>query len=117
MRAIWIVFLVAACGGDPKTETPAECQADYLRTIDKSCTVPADCALVTHGDCCGAIMVAVRASDAATAEDAETTYQACLACPPTGCFHETLSEDNMSPGVGQSIVAACTANRCSSTVM
>jgi hypothetical protein len=114
---IWLVLLLVGCGGNDTTETPAECQADYLRTIDKSCLVPADCVLVDHDDCCGTIKVAIRAGGEATAADAEQTYEACVACPPTGCFHDNESEDMLTPGAGQAIVPVCVANRCSSTVM
>jgi hypothetical protein len=116
MRALWIAVLLAGCGKNDTPETAAECQADYLRTIDKSCTVPADCRLVDHQDCCGTIKVSVRAGTEADAAVAEQTYEACVACPPTGCFHADESEDMMVPGAGQQIISACTANRCSSTV-
>jgi len=117
MRALCFVAILASCGGNDQTkETAAECQADYLRTIDKSCVVPADCVLVDHSDCCGTIKVAVRAGSEAAAVDAERTYGDCVACPPTGCFHADLTEDMQSPGAGQTIVAVCTANRCSSTL-
>jgi len=114
-RVLWLVVVIA-CGGNDTSETPAECEADYLRTIDKSCAVPADCVLVDHDDCCGTLKVAVHAGGEAAAHDAEMTYQACVACPPTGCFHADEAEDQTSPGAGQSIVAVCTANRCSSIV-
>ena len=120
MRALWIALSIVAfgagCGKNDTPETAAECQADYLRTIDKSCTTPADCVLVGHQDCCGTIEVSVRIGSEAAAADAEQTYEACVACPPTGCFHADESEDMMTPSTGQRIISVCTANRCSSTV-
>jgi hypothetical protein len=116
MRCAFALIVFVACGSNDTPETPAECEADYLRTIDKSCVVPADCVLVDHDDCCGTIKVAVHSGGEAAAHDAEMAYQACVACPPTGCFHADEAEDQMSPGSGQSIVAVCTANRCSSIV-
>src|SRR5262252_6632316 len=114
MRWALALIVVVGCGSNDTPETPAQCEADYLRTIDKSCTVPADCVLVDHDDCCGVIKVAVHAGGEATAIEAEMTYETCRACPPLGCMHADEAEDQMAPGPGQSIVAACTANRCSS---
>jgi hypothetical protein len=61
-------------------------------------------------------MIAVHAGTEGGYPAVETAYQACLACPPLGCQHADLAEDGNPAGAGQTIVATCVANRCTSVV-
>lgn len=92
------------------------CETAYQASLDRTCTVPADCGLAKHDDCCGTVFEGVRAGTEASAQAAETTYGMCFTCPPVGCAHADLSEDGKTPQMGQAIVADCVANRCTSTV-
>jgi hypothetical protein len=95
---------------------PAACKAALEAAIDRTCAVPADCVLVTSADCCGEIDLAVKAGTEGGFPSAEASYEACLACPPLGCAHQTEAEDGTAPGPGQSIVATCIANRCQAVI-
>lgn len=110
-----------ACGGSSSTPDaaktdPAVCKANLEASIDRSCTTASDCVLVASADCCGTIMLAVRAGTQAGFPAVEATYEACLACPPLGCNHADQAEDGSVPQAGQAIVATCTASRCVSAV-
>lgn len=119
--ALLVAVLLAACGGssatsiDAKTD-PAVCKANREAAIDRSCTTAADCVVVASADCCGTIDIAVHAGTQSTYPAVEQTYEACLACPPLGCQHADQAEDGTTPQQGQSIVATCTAGRCTSVV-
>jgi len=121
MRGALLAMLLAACGGsstnnvDAKTD-PAVCKANREAAIDRSCTTSADCVLVASADCCGAIDIAVHAGTQSAYPAVEQTYEACLACPPLGCQHADQAEDGTTPQQGQSIVATCTAGRCTTVV-
>jgi hypothetical protein len=95
---------------------PVVCKADLEASIDRACTVPSDCVLVDSQDCCGTIVLAVRAGTEASFATAEASYGACLACGPRGCQHADEAEDGTAPGAGQAIVADCVAMRCQSAV-
>jgi len=122
MRALalgWIYVL--ACGGSSENPRDASmdrapCEAAYQMALDRSCSVPADCALVSHEDCCGTVRLGVRTGTETAASTAESTYAACFDCGARGCQHADQAEDGSTPGNGQTIVATCVANRCTSVV-
>jgi hypothetical protein len=116
MRRALLVMLLG-CGGssaapDAAKTDPSVCKANLEAAIDRSCTVPADCVLVASADCCGRIMLGVRAGTEAAFTNVESTYEACLACPPLGCAHQDQAEDGSVPSMGQAIVATCRTGRC-----
>ncbi len=47
----------------------APCEAAYQQALDRTCTVPVDCTLVEHSDCCGTIWVGVRAASNSPADN------------------------------------------------
>lgn len=123
----WTIHIIAtwtllSCDGavnNAKTDgggSQATCEAAYQAALDRSCTVPADCTLVNHNDCCGTVKVGVRAGAQAAAMSAEATYQACFSCGARGCFHADQAENRKTPGVGQSIIATCMIGQCTSVV-
>ena len=121
-RGMWrpalIAIVLLACGTSPAkpAETPAQCNADLEHELDRSCRVPSDCVLVNSADCCGPVVLAVRAGTEGSFAAAEATYEACLACPPSGCDHPPVAEDGQTPGPGQTIAAACLVDACQSIV-
>jgi hypothetical protein len=92
------------------------CEAAYQAALDRSCSVPADCTLVDHEDCCGTVRIGVHAGTGPAAMAAESTYAACFDCGARGCQHADQAEDGSTPGVGQAIVATCVESRCTSVV-
>lgn len=120
VRVTLMLGLLVGCGEsrppvDAKTD-PAVCKMQLESQIDRTCAAPSDCVLVDSADCCGTIKLAIKAGTQAAFPDAESRYEACLACPPLGCQHADQAEDGMTPGLGQSIVAICDLNRCKSVV-
>jgi hypothetical protein len=121
MIGITATWTLLGCGA-PNNPNPdaggsqAACEATYQSALNRSCSVPADCTLVSHSDCCGTVKVGVRAGTQAAAMSAEATYQACFSCGARGCFHADQAEDGKTPGAGQSIVATCVMSRCTSVV-
>jgi hypothetical protein len=122
VTSVGVVFGLIACGGS-SSSTPQDasmdrtpCEAAYQATIDRTCTVPADCTLVDHDDCCGIVRTGVRAGTEQDAAAAEATYAACFSCGARGCQHADLAEDGHTPGAGEAIVATCVAERCTSIV-
>ena len=142
-RAGWPMLFalsaLAACGGSSSTggvdagatadaasdgaasidATPGDagaCADQLAAATDKTCIVPSGCALVTHCDCCGNIMVSVKTGTEAAYAAAEAAYQTCRACGPRGCTHPDRAEDGTTPKTGQSIVSICSAGRCTSIV-
>jgi hypothetical protein len=122
MRAILLMAL-AACGSGTKSSadayvSPQQCEATFESSVDRACTTPADCALVTHPDCCGDVEIGVNKAMLAAAMSLETSYSSCenASCGARGCQHATMAEDGMVPMTGQSIVVVCTSQACSSTV-
>jgi len=118
-RLLLVAAVTSLCGcgsgssstPDAKTD-PAVCKANLEASIDRTCTIASDCVLVASADCCGTIMIAVRTGTQAMFPAVESTYEACLACPPLGCNHADQAEDGSVPQSGQAIVATCAANRC-----
>jgi hypothetical protein len=114
--------LVLGCGSHSHpvdaSQTPQQCEATFEQAVDRACATPADCALLTHPDCCGDVEIGVAKAQLAAAMAAEATYGPCesAACGGSGCQHATMSEDGMVPMTGQSIVVVCTNQLCSSTV-
>jgi hypothetical protein len=94
---------------------PIACKAERDASLDRHCQVPADCVLVESEDCCGPIDLAVAVGTEGGFPAVETRFDACLACPPLGCAHQTEAEDGTPMG-GGTIVATCIANRCTSVV-
>ena len=84
--------------------------------LDRTCNTPSDCVLVDHQDCCGTVRVGVHAGSEASAHSAEAMYAACFDCGARGCAHPDQAETGATPSMGQSIVATCSANRCTSVV-
>ena len=95
---------------------PAVCKANLEAAIDRTCAVPADCVLVDSADCCGVVKLGVKSGTQVQFPPVESQYVACLACGPRGCQHADQAEDGSVPSAGQSIVATCTAGRCTSIV-
>jgi len=93
------------------------CKANLEATLDRSCSVPADCVLVESADCCGPIMLGIHVGTESAFPTREHDYEVCLACPPLGCAHAPHDEaGNAASGSGQAIVADCVASRCISVV-
>ena len=114
------LLLIAACSSkspeiDAHTD-PATCKANLEAALDRSCTTASDCVLVDSADCCGTVKLAVKNGTEDGFPAAEATYVACLACGPRGCFHPDQAEDGATPQSGQSIVALCKMQRCTSVV-
>ena len=117
MRSSWLVLIVAVgCSSSPPaidaSMDRAPCEAAYQASLDRACTVPADCALTSHEDCCGTVKTGIRSGTEAAALAAESTYGACFDCGARGCFHADVAEDGAAPQAGESIVSRCVANRC-----
>jgi hypothetical protein len=104
-------------GADAMT-TPQQCEASFDQVVGRACATVSDCALITHPDCCGDVVIGISAASLNAAMVAETTYNSCegAACGARGCQHATMAEDGKVPMAGQNIVAVCTSQQCSSTV-
>ena len=104
--------------GNPTSDAPAPevCLAQLEASLDRTCSVPSDCTLVDHGDCCGIVKLGVRLGTEDAAKLAEAEFQSCRMCPPLGCAHPDFAEDGRVPGTGQMIIATCEATRCTSVV-
>jgi hypothetical protein len=120
MRQLLFVCVVGCSGGGhlipDASMDRAPCEAAYQAALDRTCTVPADCALVDHEDCCGTVRIGVRAGTEANARVVESTYAACFDCGARGCAHADMAETGAVPQGGQTIVATCVSNRCTSIV-
>jgi len=119
MRGWWFVVVVGCSSSHPAIDASmdrAPCEAAFQAALDRACTVPADCTLASHEDCCGTVRIAVRSGTEAAALAAESTYGACFDCGARGCQHADQAEDGATPQAGQAIVARCVANRCVSAV-
>ncbi len=119
MRSVLLAFVIGCSGGHRATDASmdrAPCEATYQAALDRTCNVPTDCVLVDHDDCCGTVRIGVRAGTEATAQAAEATYAACFDCGARGCAHADMAETGAVPQQGQSIVATCVADRCTSVV-
>ena len=116
-----LLVAMAACSSssshaiDAHTD-PAVCKANLEAGLDRTCTQPSDCVLVTSADCCGPIDLGIRAGTQAGFPALEATYEQCLACPPSGCAHATEAESGGVPQAGQSIVAVCNVGFCRAVV-
>jgi hypothetical protein len=122
MRRAMILVLVGGCSAThatthdaPRTD-PVVCKANLEATLDRTCSVPSDCVLVNSIDCCGTIKLGIKAGTESGFPSAESTYSACLACPPLGCAHQDQAEDGSVPQAGHAIVATCVTSRCKSVV-
>lgn len=115
-RAALVVVLLGCSSSSRTPETAAQCKADLEMKLDRSCRVASDCVLVSSADCCGPVVLAVHAGTQSAFSTAEATYEACLACPPSGCDHAPVAEDGRTPGPGQTIAAACLVDACQSIV-
>lgn len=115
-----LLGLWVACkshGASVDAADPVACEAAYQAALDRTCSVPADCVLAEHADCCGITMVGVRAGTQPAAAAAEAANARCYQCPPVGCAHATSAENGAVPSMaGQAIVATCAQNRCTSIV-
>jgi hypothetical protein len=100
------------------TTTPVQCEATFDQAVDKTCSTPSDCALLSHPDCCGDVEIGVAKAGLAAAMTSEATYDSCTAssCGARGCDHAPAAEDGLVPSAGQSIVVTCASMKCSSTV-
>ena len=120
------ILVLAACGSLTKQpqpdalvmETPQQCEASFQSAFPDACSTDTDCVVLAHADCCHEIDIGVPSSQLATAQSAESMFDACMgpACGARGCAGMTTAEDGMSPKSGQSIVAKCIAQTCTSTV-
>jgi hypothetical protein len=117
------LLFVVACGRMGVTSTgdgaSATCESELDHAIDKTCSAVSDCVLVSHwAGCCDDVMIAIRASTSASFPAAEAAFVACRdlnACPAAFCG-PARAEDGLVPGPAQSIVATCSAGRCTSVV-
>ena len=100
------------------TSTPEQCEATFDMAFTRSCVTASDCVLLVHSDCCHEIDIGVSRANLPAAMAAETTFNACEgpACGGRGCGGQTSAEDGKIPVTGQSIVATCVAQVCTSTV-
>ena len=116
----WLVGAVAcggsSSGGHDAALDQATCEAAFQASLDRACSAPADCVLVGHDDCCGVVRIGVAAGSEPMAMSAEATYAACFSCGARGCQHADRAEDGSVPGTGESIVATCVEQRCTSIV-
>ena len=116
-----LLFVIACTehGQTPQAQDatdPAVCEAAFEASIDRACTVPSDCVLVSHDDCCGVVEFGVSSANSGSFPGAEAELRRCAPCPPLGCAHPDFAEDGRAPQMGQAIVTTCVANRCSSIV-
>ena len=65
----------------------AVCEAVFEASIDRACTVPSDCVLVSHDDCCGVVEFGVSSANSGSFPGAEAELRRCAPCPPLGCAH------------------------------
>jgi hypothetical protein len=101
MRAAPLLVLALVGCGDSHLapDAPVDdavCKANLESALDRSCTAPTDCVLVESADCCGPIMLGIRAGTESGFPALEHTYETCLACPPLGCAHQTLASSCVS---------------------
>ena len=120
-RALLVVGLLgcthsSSASFDAPPVDDSVCKANLEATLDRSCTLPADCTLVESADCCGPIMLGIHAGTESMFPAREHVYEVCLACPALGCAHQTQDEAGHVAGSGQAIVADCVASRCVSVV-
>lgn len=117
-----LVLCLAACGTsshhdiDAPPLDDAVCKANLETELDRSCSTPADCALVESADCCGPVMLAIHSGTQSRFASSEHNYEVCLACPPLGCQHAPLDEAGHAAQANQSIVADCVTSRCVAVV-
>jgi hypothetical protein len=119
----WLLVFAVACSSHHHAASvdapgdPVMCKTDLEEQLDRSCVSDGDCVLVESADCCGPIMLGVRAGTEAAFPAKEQAFEACLACPPLGCAHAPEDETGQpSFGSDTSIVAICSAGRCTSRV-
>ena len=98
--------------------TPEQCEANFDMAFARPCATPSDCVLMVHSDCCHEIYIGVAQSELAAAMAAQEMFNACIgpACGGRGCGGQTSAEDGRIPAQGESIVATCVSNMCTSTV-
>ncbi|HEY1550535.1 MAG TPA: hypothetical protein VGG28_22055 [Kofleriaceae bacterium] len=121
MKRLWLVVLVGCQTGavsTPDAELELTSCAIEGPPIVTTCTVAADCVLLVHLECCGAIVLGIAASDGSAAQAEEATYDRCeeAQCGARGCASPTKAEDGSVPSGSQTIVATCVDGACSSTV-
>jgi hypothetical protein len=95
------------------------CPSYYLPPVDRSCSRDTDCVLVDHvTSCCVRVQTAVRASGQAAFSQLE---QQCAGTHgpdffSCGCAGSVTNDDGVSPGLGQTIAAACAGGTCKSII-
>jgi hypothetical protein len=119
--------LVAADSGttdttDARTDSPAatgdaaSCGATFVASLDKNCSVDSDCATANHDDCCGTVVVGIRAGTQTTFASAEQAFMTCEpGCGDRGCYHPTLAEIGQASPDASTIVVHCDAGACMTT--
>ena len=98
--------------------TPEQCEANFDMAFVRPCATSSDCVLMAHSDCCHEIYIGVAQNELAAAMAAQELFNACIgpACGGRGCGGQTSAEDGRISVPGQSIVATCASNMCTSTV-
>jgi|HubBroStandDraft_1064217.scaffolds.fasta_scaffold106945_3 hypothetical protein len=107
---------------DARTDSPAStgdaasCGATFTASLDKTCSVDSDCTTANHDDCCGTVVVGIRAGTQATFASAEQAFMTCeLGCGGRGCDHATWAEIGQSSPDASTIVVECEAGACMTT--
>jgi hypothetical protein len=113
----------APTASDSSTESDASvsdsgsCTDQFATAVDKRCISIIDCTTANHNDCCGTVVVGLRAGTQATFTAAEQAFQTCVpGCGLRGCFHADMAEDQSSTlsmdGAMRAIVVRCDNGRC-----
>ena len=110
---------VAYCPAGLSCPAGQGCPAYYLPPVDRSCSSDTDCVLVDHvASCCVRVQSAVRASSQGAFDKVE---QQCAATHEPdffscGCAGSVTNDDGLSPGLGQTITAACVGGTCKAII-
>jgi hypothetical protein len=102
---------------DASVADGGSCADRFVAAVDKRCASVGDCTTANHSDCCGTVVVGIRAGTQATFTAAEQAFQTCVpGCGLRGCFHADLAEDQQSTmsldGAARAIVVRCDNGRC-----
>lgn len=99
--------------GDGATVDAASCGGTFLAALDKKCSTDTDCTTADHNDCCGTVVIGIRAGTQAAFAGAEQAFMTCEpGCGLRGCFHATLAESGQAGPDASTIVVQCDAGTC-----
>jgi hypothetical protein len=86
-------------GGPPSDG--ASCASVFFAALEKTCSADGDCATANHDDCCGTVVVGIKAGTQAQFATAEQAFLACESgCGGRGCFHADTAEDGRTAKMG-----------------